>query len=229
MSAERLYEQSLESIKAALPPAEQLLLIWVLREHSLELEQLKADLHAAKNGECFKVVHNGVESYLSVQAVDAIPPLEKPKPLEGSEAMKSVEQMLAEEFAKLAENVDRSDTSGGKVEEKPAESTQPADKRVCPYVLDDGMPAGEARRIKACVEVAKTSLDPWQFCRVVELGLRNATPTQISEAIDVKPSVIGPQLRAADKHIKELSVHPREGWRSHYLRELWAHIERQRR
>lgn len=227
MSAERLYEQSLELIKAALPPAEQLLLIWVLREHSLEADMLREQINILKPIVDRYEAELSARSDLLVQRADELQ--RKCELLDEEEAKRRVNEMIDEEDAKPAETVDRSDTSGEHVDEEPAESTQPADKRVCPYVLDDGMPAGEARRIKACVEVAKTSLDPWQFCRVVELGLRNATPTQISEAIDVKPSVIGPQLRAADKHIKELSVHPREGWRSHYLRELWAHIERQRR
>lgn len=209
MSADKLFQDTLNTIMAALPEAERLLLVWILREHEIEAKMLREELDKIKNPPNWKVV------------VDEI--------LSPEEAVKRVNELLDETEEKPAETVDRSDTSGGKVEENPAEATQPADKGACPYDLDLGMPAGEARRIKACVEVARTSLEPWQFCRVVELRLKNATPTQIAEAIDVKPSVIGPQLRAADKHIKELAVHPREGWRSHYLRELWDHIERQRR
>lgn len=114
-----LYDRTVAHLREQLTSKSSgLLLDWILREHKIETDALKAEVAGFReaNGVMGPMLHTAVS-----MAMGANP--RETEPLDGPEAMKRVQEMLDEEDSKPAETVDRSDTSGEKVEEKPAEST----------------------------------------------------------------------------------------------------------
>ncbi len=228
-----------------------LLLDWLLREHKIEIDALKAEVAGLRqaNGVMGPVLDAACRVAVGAPVKTSIDdsPLEPmPTPLEEAEAMRRVNEMLDEVGEKPltpAESAGSIDASPEHVEDKPSESpdraptgfqkhqlvlnpapidTTPPE----PYKPEGPVSDAEKKRIMGLIGNQRSErLTGAQYVDVVLRRMKKQTVTQIAAAIGLQPANCGAYLRSADRHVTNLAAHPREEWREAYLEALKESID----
>lgn len=257
-----LYNRTVKELKEELEGgSHQLLLEWILREHKIEADALRAEVarlkektEAQATGTVImgRMLSSAIGDPLPPETPDDLPdflrktqqPPEEPTPLDEAEAMRRVNEMLAEIGEKPLDDEEANDLD--KIEDElavrpeafregddrpknwmqknPIGPLQPAPIVTVepePYKPEGPVSDAETARIRKLIGDQRCErLSGEQYALVVQLRMRKQTVSQIADAVGLQPASCGAYLRSTDRHVTNLMAHPREEWREEYLRQL---------